>query len=142
MKKIIFYISLFLVFVGVKSINADTLDFVVSTTHVNKEIYNGVQWISETGKSHSDQGYKNTQYTHLVKASLDNVKLVNWNYFNSSGTLTATSTLNLAKDFEAKNPGYKVIAGVNADYFTTGTTINANVGFGGDILKKMVMLMV
>ena len=136
MKKILIAtLFLFILNMGSTIKAASSLKYTVNTTNVDKELYDGVNWKHLTATSTNDSGTNTNQNVHVVTANKDNVKLVNWSSFNNSGKLVAKTTLELAQDFEAKNPGYTVLAGVNGDYFTTGVTINANVIFGGDILK-------
>lgn len=136
MKKILIAtLFLFILNMGSTIKAASSLKYTVNTTNVDKELYDGVNWKHLTATSTNDSGTSTNQNVHVVTANKDNVKLVNWSAFNNSGKLVAKTPLELAQDFEAKNPGYTVLAGVNGDYFTTGVTINANVIFGGDILK-------
>lgn len=44
------------------------------------------------------------------------VKIVNWTY-SSNSKWTKAAVTKLAKDFEAKNPGWVVLAGINGDFF-------------------------
>ena len=66
-----------------------------------------------------------------------NVRVVSWASYNKDGIVGKTVEA-LCKDYEAKNPGYKVLAGINADYFnlTTLDTINALV-MNGDVIKNV-----
>ncbi|MDZ4196490.1 MAG: phosphodiester glycosidase family protein, partial [Candidatus Izemoplasmatales bacterium] len=53
-------------------------------------------------------------------------KLVSWSKIVGSQIVGATM-IELAQDYEQKNPGYKVLAGINGDYYdlTTKTPVNA-----------------
>lgn len=61
------------------------------------------------------------QVNVLTIPSNETVRIVNWTYMNSNGC-TLQTVRKLAENFELYNPGWKVIAGVNGDFFD----INAN----------------
>ena len=73
------------------------------------------------GKTYGDNPlYKNKEYTQsahvlTVPASSD-VKIAVWSVVKN-GTWKLSSILDIAKDYEAHNPGYKIIAGINGDFF-------------------------
>ena len=45
-----------------------------------------------------------------------NMKVVSWGYTTSS-RYELRDVINLAKDYERNHPGWKVIGGINADFF-------------------------
>lgn len=70
------------------------------------------------------------------------VKVVNWTY-SSNQKWTKATVNTLAKDFEANNPGWIVLAGINGDFFdidgngalqyqTTGAAVNS-----GDVVRAV-----
>ena len=105
---------------------------VLNETIVNS---NGVQVKSITANVYNDNNTESIQNIQIIEGS-DGVFLTTWSYFNGEGNLVNRDVLSLARDFNLKNPNYEVIAGVNGDYFTTGSTINANMIFGSKLVKS------
>ena len=62
-----------------------------------------------------------------------NTKIVSWACVNN-GTWSLSTILQTAKDYEEKHPGYKVIAGVNGDFFD----INADNDYPYTVIGTMV----
>ena len=77
------------------------------------------------------------QKVSVVEVEKGSAEVVSWSRYNASGIIGSTVT-NIAKDYEATHPGYKVIAGINADYFNMSNfaPINAIVQDGDVILFK------
>ena len=76
---------------------------------------------------------KYDQVNHIFvadfKKNSDNIKIATWAIQAEDGTSFKRETLlDIAKDYEAKHPGYIVLGGVNADqfYFRFGTQLGAN----------------
>lgn len=110
----------------------------VNETLSQSELYDGVEYRHDSaftavtdetkiigyecgGKTYSDVPfYLNKEYTQsahvLTIPKTSNVKVAVWAVINS-GKWTLSNIIATAKDYEAKNPGYKVIAGINADFF-------------------------
>lgn len=94
----------------------------------------GVTYTNIAATVTNDAGTNSLQNVTLLKAD-DTLQMTTWSYFDSTGKLVNKDVLALARDFNLKNPDYEVIAGVNGDYFTTGSTINANMIFGSKLVK-------
>lgn len=63
-------------------------------------------------------GPQSINYLTFNPQTTKTIKLIPWAVLNSSTeTNTRSTVLNIAKDYEAKNPQSKVIAGINADFF-------------------------
>jgi hypothetical protein len=95
----------------------------------------GVQIQSISANLNNDAGTESIQNIQVIGGS-DEVLMTTWSYFDGAGNLVNKDVLNLARDFNLKNPNYEVIAGVNGDYFTTGSTINASMIFGSKLIKS------
>jgi hypothetical protein len=64
------------------------------------------------------QGSQYINYVVFNPVTTKSIKLIPWAVLNQeTQTNIRSSVLNIAKDYEAKNPGSKVIAGINADFF-------------------------
>lgn len=104
-----------------------------------REIYDGVKHIHATAEMQNDAFQKSTQNVNVIIKDVDakNVQVVSWAKI-VNGRWRLAPLDELARDFEAKNPGWKVIAGVNGDFFTTPPqSINMHMNPYGDILKPM-----
>lgn len=97
---------------------------VTETKEINKLAY-GVVHTRDLGLT--TKANKTTNYAQQVNVltvpSLTGVKIVSWANTNNH-VWTLTSVRKLAKDYEAKHPGYKVIAAINGDFFDIGGTGN------------------
>ncbi|MCU0104266.1 phosphodiester glycosidase family protein [Acholeplasma vituli] len=98
------------------------------------ETVSGVTQTNITATVTNDAGTTSKQNVTILKPD-DSLQMTTWSYFNESGKLVNKDVLSLARDFNLKNPDYEVIAGVNGDYFTTGSTISANMIFGSKLIK-------
>lgn len=132
MKKMWISIIGFLFFIGVP-IYASGLNY----TEISNSVTNlsGVQIQSISANLINDAGTESIQNIQVIGGS-DEVLMTSWSYFDGLGNLVNKDVLSLARDFNIKNPNYEVIAGVNGDYFTTGSTINANMIFGSKLIKS------
>lgn len=140
-KKFIFILStlciLSLCFIGnanIKAYNAskDTVSVAGATYKatnnlVSQDLGYGITHIKDIGISSATRlndydscGPKNTlvgqQVNVVTVPSNEAVRIVNWTYMNTSGWSLQT-VRSLAENFELHNPGWKVIAGVNGDFF-------------------------
>ncbi len=110
----------------------------VNETLEQSEIYDGVEYQHDSvvtavtdqskiigyecgGATYSDKpfiaNHEYTQSAYVLTVPADShVKVVVWSVVNN-GKWTLSNILTTAKDFEAHNPGYKVIAGINGDFF-------------------------
>lgn len=114
-------------------IYAAGLDYVIiSQSNTGLE---GVMVNSITANVYNDNSTESIQNIQIIQGNED-VFLTTWSYFDNNGNLVNRDVLSLARDFNLKNPDYEVIAGVNGDYFTTGSTINANMIFGSRLVKS------
>lgn len=132
MKKVILICLLTLFFTSVP-VYAQGLDYVI-LTQANTTL-EGVTVASISGHVYNDNSTESIQNIQVIKGD-DDVFLTTWSYLDNNGNLVNRDVLSLARDFNLKNPNYEVIAGVNGDYFTTGSTINANMIFGSRLLKS------
>lgn len=131
MKKKFTLILLSFLFFTTSVIKGDeSLSFTINESTTTHNL--GVTYISGIGEVTNDQGVK-TRQDYNVFVQEENIKVVNWSKFYN-GNYMKDTTLEIAKDFELKNPKYEVIAGVNGDYFID-ETVNANVAFGNRVIK-------
>ena len=79
------------------------------------------------GKTTANQFYAQSVNT-LEIPNNGKAKVVQWTYLPSSSTFgwTLTTVTKMASNYELYNPGYKVIAAINGDFFD----INSNGGYG------------
>ena len=144
MKKInklclILILSIFSVYtfyiINTKSVKAyDSIDS-TGTTQWNKtgeEITNqyGMYYSHMTGvptTSGNKGSEKNVNYFSM-KTDGENSKLVTWIKPMSNGSFGTSRLTSLAKDYEEKNPGWIVVAGINADQWYYGTNKYAQKG--------------
>lgn len=99
----------------------------------NKDI--AMSYSNKLQYSYQTSGDYDGQVVNYVEVPSNGVvKVVNWTYMNPNGWSKQTIE-KMAKDYEANNPGWIVIAGVNGDYFdinglrplryqTTGVSVN------------------
>ena len=122
MKRIIFFILLinllFISFPCIKASEITTYDdtnqyYFTTTENIEKNLY-GLTWNKITGKTKTSP-----QNINLFSMKTDGVnsKLVVWSpqYQNWRNSRTSLSTL--ASNYEKKHPGWKVVAGINADQY-------------------------
>ena len=110
----------------------------VNETLSQSELYDGVEYRHDSaftavtdetkiigyecgGKTYSDVPfYLNKEYTQsahvLTIPRTSNVKIAVWSVVNG-GKWTLSNILKTAEDYEKHHPGYKVIAGINGDFF-------------------------
>ena len=104
-------------------------------------VFKGVKRYHSTIDVKNDVGQSYRQNVNLVVKSIDAelVEVVPWAMFTSTGVWTFGNVKQIAEDFERKKPGYRVIAGVNGDYFAypPSRTINMMVTQGGDIINPV-----
>lgn len=107
-------------------------------TNKTIETSNGVMRIKAQGIVTNDRGVKTNQTINIFKKenNNNNIKMINWSLFEN-GKVSLASTLDVAKDFEANNLDYKVIAGINGDYFAyeNEQVINSSVVFNNKVIK-------
>ena len=86
------------------------------------------------GAGSLDLNREYSQNAHILKIPKDaNVEIVAWSVVKD-GHWSLSTILETANDYEAKHPGYKVIAGVNGDFFD----INANNNYPYTVSGTMV----
>ena len=138
MKKLILLFSLFILLsLGNVQTFATSLSYSMGSVS-QQEIYEDVVYVRSQGTSTNDAGATTQQNVNaIIKNSDANIQVVTWNRFNSSGQWTMGTVEEIARHFEAHNPGYRVISAVNADYFAYSPTrtISANMIMGGHIFK-------
>lgn len=130
MKKI--SVLLLLLLLAPLRLQAAELNFQIQTQ--TTETQTGVTLTHTHATVTNDAGTNSQQYVTTFTAD-DSLLMTTWSYFDTNGNLVNKDVLSLARDFNLKNPDYEVIAGVNGDYFTTGSTINANMIFGSKLVK-------
>ncbi len=112
--------------------NKDTVSvagatYKATSNTVTQDLGYGVTHIRDLGVSSASRlnnyascGPANTlvgqQVNVVTVSSNESVRIVNWTYMNASGWSLQT-VRTLAENFELHNPGWKVIAGVNGDFF-------------------------
>ena len=116
-------------------LNAASLGYEEKSIIESKELINGVNYKRVDATTTNDSGTVKEQKVSVVEVEKGSAEIVAWSKYNKDGIIGATVS-NIAKDYESKHPGYKVIAGINADYFNTSNyaPINAIVQ-DGDVIK-------
>ena len=123
----IFSVYIFYI-VNTKSVKAyDSIDSTGATVwdKTSEEIVDkyGVHYSHMTGvptTSGNKGSEKNVNYFSM-KTDGENSKLVTWIKPMSNGSFGTSRLTSLAKDYEANNPGWIVVAGINADQWYYGT---------------------
>ena len=107
--------------------SAGDAEYQVTERLSNEIIDYGVRYIKDlaVSKSTTQIGGTNTldpQVVNYLEVPTSSVmKVVNWTYSSTSGWTTQTLT-KLAEDYEANNPGWVVLAGINGDFFDINST--------------------
>lgn len=124
-------------FVCTVDINAATVSFKKSSTIEEKTLIEGVDYQRISGTSINESGKSQNQKISAVTVSKGSAEIAVWSIYDKSG-ITGGTVSKIAKDYEKNHPGYKVIAGINADYFAWSngsfTPTNAVVQ-DGDVIK-------
>ncbi len=102
----------------------------------------GVSYYKSIGRTSSTvrSGEFNQTVYYLNTPATDGVRVVSWAKFEDNEWVKAT-VKDFALDFEEKNPGWKVIAGVNGDFFDINGTGNfpfqtsSGVAYDGNFYK-------
>lgn len=102
---------------------AQELSFTKTSVVSNGTIMNGVTYEQIKGTSYTDGGSIGTQQISYVKADKGTVQIVSWSSTSSDG-IKGKNVLALAKDYETKNPGFKVLAAINGDYFSASSGLS------------------
>lgn len=107
-------------------LHADGLRFEEGTVLESGTIEEGITYRELTGTSYTDAGISGDQHIAHVTMDKDKGMLIPWSLLTMSG-LSSGTVVNIANDFMAQHPGYKVLAAINGDYFnmTTGEPVNA-----------------
>lgn len=104
-------------------------------------LYPGVNHIHSTITVTNDQNRTTPQNVNVVTKQVESqmVEVVPWAMFTNSGAWTLGTVKDIALDFEQKHPGYRVIAGVNGDYFAynPSRSINMMVTQQGDVINPV-----
>ncbi len=90
----------------------DTNNYYFTSDKVNDITNYGVNWKKIDGTSKNGKQQVNL---FSMKTNGETSKLVTWMVQDSSSTYIRKTTVEAAKDFEANNPGWIVIGGINAD---------------------------
>ncbi|MBO4667306.1 MAG: phosphodiester glycosidase family protein [Bacilli bacterium] len=118
-----FIVLLFLFILGfsytsIKTKAANDASFSVSKTLVNKQLMYGVSYKSVEGISNT--AGSTTQAKQVVAAidipSIEGLVVTSWADISPS-KWNMSRVNKVAKDYESKHPGYKVIAAVNGDFY-------------------------
>ena len=105
-----------------------------TVSEVTRELATGATYITNTGyttRNSTDYEQRVNIFTADVASNSD-LKVATWNILNDSHTgFKRGALLDIAKDYEKNNPGWVVLAGINADqYFPSfGTGIGTNGSF-------------
>src|SRR5690554_643178 len=138
MKKIIMFLLLILL-VSFTTVKAAGLSYSIRDMNVFEG--NGLIHKNIDADVTNDNGTKSRQNIHLVEMATDsNLEVAVWSKINAQGKTSGATVMDIAKDFETKNPDYEVYAAVNGDYFiysaSTGfETVNANRLFNDEFYK-------
>lgn len=138
MKKllVILLFSTLLIFLPHKTLYAVSLAYNEQNTIESGTLSTGIDYKSVTATTTTDGGTTSLQRVSYVKIDKDsNAFTVAWS--KTSGTsIVGANLIELAQDYELKNPGFKVLAGINGDYYdlTTKTPVNAFVS-NGNVIK-------
>lgn len=138
MKKFIFALSTLLLifclsFIGINPnaasnvVEVDGATYEVKKNLITQDLGYGVTHVKDIAQSSASNlhdydscGPKNTlvgqQVNVLTVESSKTTRIVNWTYMTNDGWTTQT-VRTLAENFEIHNPGWKVIAAVNGDFF-------------------------
>lgn len=139
-KYLVFIVSLILF--GILSVTFDVyanpalgLNYTVEYEE-RKELAEGLLHIHAHALSTNDAASQQKQNVNVLIKDVEarNIQVVSWAKF-VNGKWRLAPLHEIAKDFEEKNPGWSVIAGVNGDFFTTEGSINMHMSLYGDILK-------
>ncbi|MGD9886360.1 MAG: phosphodiester glycosidase family protein [Bacilli bacterium] len=140
MKKLTFilcfiFVVLFFVFFRVNTF-AHSMSVEKNDTIKSGTVIPGITYESFSGMTINDaQTTSNQRISWVKKSASAHAKIVSWSKLKENG-IEGANLLNLASDFESKNPGWRVLAGINGDYYdpTTKTPVNALVQ-QGDVVK-------
>ena len=122
--------------IQIPNIQASSLAVAKHTTLSSGALATDVTYESFTGTTTTDAGTtSNQRISYVKKDSSSVVEVVAWSKLGNT-SIIGTNMIELAQDFESKNPGYTVIAGINGDYYdpSTKTPVNALVQ-NGDVVK-------
>ncbi len=109
------------------SIHASSLSFTVNSVAEQGTLLGGAQYQRILGETLTDAGTLGNQQVSVITSRANKqVEVVSWAKLGTNGIIGA-SVIDIAKDYESKNPGYTVIASINGDYYDpiTKTPINA-----------------
>lgn len=155
MKKILlaFLLLIFCFTILVVNVKAeeDEIDFSQSDTikeseYIGTDTYDGdVKFIQYKTKAYND-GFSNNEsklndyvISWLDYGTNDTARIVNWT-LPSANEWSGSTVTHLGSDFEGRNPGYKVIGGVNGDFFhiqTNDEVMNLSMQ-EGNLLKPWI----
>lgn len=103
-----------LLFLGIAPLSVSSATY-NPTTDKKTDLGFGVELHETIGNF---QGSQYISYAVFNPVKNKSIKLIPWALLNKeTQTNTRASVLNIAKDYEAKNPNSKVILGINADFF-------------------------
>lgn len=126
----------------------------VAATTAGRATYNESQMLDRTNLGYGASYYKSIGRTsstarsgefnqtvyYLNSPATDGVRVVSWAKFENNAWVK-TTVKDFALDFETKNPGWKVIGGVNGDFFDINGTGNfpfqtsSGVAYDGNFYK-------
>lgn len=138
MKKllVILLLTIISIFLPHKNLYAVSLAYNEQSTIESGTLLTGIDFKSVTATTTTDGGTTSNQRVSYVKADKDsNAFTVAWS--KTSGTsIIGANLIELARDYELNNPGFKVLAGINGDYYdlSTKTPVNAFVS-NGNVIK-------
>jgi hypothetical protein len=128
MKKwfIVFISSVLLFFGSGLLIHASSLAYTQHSIIEQGSLFSGVNYAAVEATTSTDFGTTSNQRVSYVTIQANSAtKLVSWSKLVASQIVGATM-IELAQDYEQKNPGYKVLAGINGDYYDLTTKIPVN----------------
>ena len=138
MKKISLALLVFLTLFSSLSfvIHASSLSYQEISAIENVSLLEGVDAFRVTAETRTDAATLGKQKVSVVKSSSSSpTQMVAWAKLGMNGIVGA-NVIDIAKDYEAKNPGFKVLAAINGDYYDLATKTPVNALVMNDLVIK------
>ena len=144
-KKLFIYIFAFFLFFFMLNFNTlATTGKIISVDNVEtEEITKDLLFEHNKMNSYYNQNspIENEVYTYTLKNNSKNLKLATWTYSSQNGYQNKT-LMEIAKDYEAKHPGYIVLGGINTEGYVNSLDNNSVYELtnafvqDGDVIRK------
>ena len=135
----IVFAFLLVLMINFNVVKADGLSFSKTEEITSATIAEGIKWTKYKAASVNDEGVPGKQVVNAVEIAKSAAKIITWAIPSEKGIRPST-LLEVAKDFESKYPNYKVVAGINNDYFgsdsQTGVFSMRNVSVVDDVVFR------